>query len=165
MIRSRTRCRIKHGLSNPSPHHPNHPTTAMFKLITAALFTLVLSISSVHAGPSKKIFAGKYDGYTLMEDVKGARIYYSPVRLKITKTGVITGTAYNDDTDTLVKVKGKITKVKVLFGIRYLGTATGTFADGTKWKAEIEANKGISGKIFDGKAWKGPYSGEISLTN
>ncbi|MES2438830.1 MAG: hypothetical protein V4584_07180 [Verrucomicrobiota bacterium] len=137
----------------------------MFKFITAALFALVISVTSVEAAPSKKIFKGNYDGYTLMEDAKGARIYYSPVRLKITPAGKITGTAYNDDTDTLVKVTGKITKVKVLFGIRYLGTATGTFADGTKWKAQIEAQKGIPGKIFDGKARKGIYSGDIELTN
>jgi hypothetical protein len=137
----------------------------MFKLVTAALFALVVSITSVQAGPSKRIFKGNYDGYTLMEDLKGDRIYYSPVRLKITPAGKITGTAYNDDTDKLIRVNGKITKVKVLFGIRYIGTATGTFADGTKWKAEIEANKGVSGKIFDGKAWKGRYSGDIELTN
>ncbi|MES2474292.1 MAG: hypothetical protein V4640_00835 [Verrucomicrobiota bacterium] len=137
----------------------------MFKLITAALFALVISITSVQAGPSKKIFKGNYDGYTLMEDATGNRIYYSPVRLKISPDGKITGTAFNDDVDKLIKVKGKITKVKVLFGIRYLGTASGTFADGTKWKAEIEANKGISGKIFDGKARKGSYRGEIALTN
>ncbi|MES2661467.1 MAG: hypothetical protein V4689_22805 [Verrucomicrobiota bacterium] len=137
----------------------------MFKLITAAVFALVISITSVQAGPSKRIFKGDYDGYTLMEDLKGNRIYYSPVRLKISKAGVISGTAYNDATDKLIKVSGSITKVKVLFGIRYLGTASGTFADGTKWKAEIEANKGVSGKIFNGKATKGRYSGEIKLTN
>jgi hypothetical protein len=137
----------------------------MFKLITAALFALVISQLPAQAGNSKKIFKGNYDGYTLMEDVKGQRIYYSPVRLKITKTGSITGTAYNDATDELIKVNGRITKVKVLFGIRYLGTATGSFADGTKWKAQIEANRGVLGKIFDGKASKGAYSGNIALTN
>jgi hypothetical protein len=137
----------------------------MFKLIAAALFALVISLLPAQAGPSKRIFKGSYDGYTLLEDAKGERIYYSPVRVKISKTGVITGTAYNDATDQLIKVKGTITKVKVLFGIRYLGTASGTFADGTKWKAEIEANKGISGKIFDGKAFKGAFSGKIALTN
>ncbi|RYD49086.1 MAG: hypothetical protein EOP85_02310, partial [Verrucomicrobiaceae bacterium] len=76
----------------------------MFKLITAALFTLVLSISSVHAGPSKKIFAGKYDGITKIENVTGKSVFYSPVRMKIDKKGTITGTAYRTDTKKLLKV-------------------------------------------------------------
>lgn len=137
----------------------------MFKLITAALFTLILSITSVHAGPSKKIFAGKYDGITSLENVKGDTIFYSPVRMKITKTGVITGTAYRDATGKVYKVKGKINKVKVLFGIRYLGKASGTFSDGTKWTAEVEANKGVSAKIIRGKGKKGSFTGSVSLTN
>ena len=137
----------------------------MFKLITAALFALVVTVLPAHAAPSKKIFAGAYDGYTLLENAKGERLYYSPVRLKISQSGVITGTAFNDATDKLIKVNGSITKVEVLFGIRYLGTASGTFADGTKWKAELEANKGVSGKIFDGKASNGKFTGRIALTN
>jgi hypothetical protein len=137
----------------------------MFKIITAALFAFAISLMPAEAGKSKKIFKGNYDGYTLLQDAKGQRIYYSPVLLKISKTGSITGTAYHDATDQLIKVKGKITKVKVLFGIRYLGTASGSFADGTKWKAQIEANKGVPGKIFDGKAFKGVFRGNIALTN
>ncbi len=142
-----------------------HPTTHMSKIIAAALLAFITCLIPAQAGTSKKIFKGNYDGYTLMEDAKGQRIYYSPVRLKISKTGSITGTAYNDVTDQLIKVKGDVTKVKVQFGIRYLGTASGTFADGTKWKAQIEANKGVADKIFDGKAFKGAFSGNITLTN
>lgn len=138
----------------------------MFKLITAALFTLVLSISSVHAGgPSKAIFAGKYDGIAQLENVKGDSIFYSPVRFKITKKGVITGTAYHEDSDKVLKVKGKIGKVTSLFNIQFTGKASGTFSDGTKWTAEIEAQKGVSSKIVRGKARKGVYSGPLSLTN
>lgn len=137
----------------------------MFKIINVALFAIAFTLIPAQAGPSKKIFKGNYDGYTLLEDARGQRIYYSPVRLKISKTGGITGTAYNDATDQLIKVKGSVTKVKVLFGIRYLGTASGTFADGTKWKAQIEANKGVPGKIIDGKAFKGEFRGNIALTN
>lgn len=137
----------------------------MFKLITAALFTLVLSISSVHASPSKKIFAGNYDGIAKLENVTGDYIFFSPVRFKISKLGVITGTAYNDDTGKLLKVKGKINKVKSLFGIRFIGKASGTFSNGTKWTADVEAQKGQSGKIISGKAKRGAYSGTLSLTN
>ncbi|RYD34517.1 MAG: hypothetical protein EOP87_09035, partial [Verrucomicrobiaceae bacterium] len=79
----------------------------MFKLITAALFTLVLSVSSVHAGTSPKVFAGKYDGITSMENVTGKSIFYSPVRMKIDTKGVITGTAYRDATGKVYTVKGK----------------------------------------------------------
>lgn len=146
------------------PHNPNHPT-AMFKLITATLLTLVLSISSIQAGTSPKVFAGKYDGITSMENVTGKRIFYSPVRFKIDTKGKITGTAYRDATGKVYTVKGKIVKIKTLFGIRYLGTASGTFSDGTKWKAEVEANKGVSAKIIRGKAVKSTYSGTVSLTN
>lgn len=137
----------------------------MFKLITAALFTLVLSVTSVHAGPSKKIFAGKYDGITDLENVKGDTIFYSPVRMNISKTGVITGTAYRDATGKVYKVKGKIGKIKSLFGIRFIGKASGTFSDGTRWTAEVEANKGVSAKIIKGKAKKGAFTGSVSLTN
>lgn len=139
----------------------------MFKLITAALFSLVLSITSVHAGPSKKIFAGNYDGITELENVKGDRIFYSPVRMKITQKGVITGTAYRDATGKIYKITGKIGKVKSLFGIRFIGKATGSFSDGTKWSAEVEANKGVSAKIISGKAKarRGAYTGSVSLTN
>ncbi len=136
----------------------------MFKFITAALFALVLTILPAHAG-SKKIFRGKFDGIASLENVVGDRIFYSPVRFSISKTGKITGTAYNDQTQQLLKVSGTIKKVKSLFGIRFIGNASGTFSDGTKWTAEVEANKGVSAKIISGKARKGAYSGTLSLTN
>lgn len=137
----------------------------MIKLITASLFALVVSVSSVEAAPSKKIFKGNYDGIAVLENVTGDRIFYSTVRFKIDTNGKITGTAYRDSTAKVYTVKGSITKVKVLFGIRFLGKASGTFSDGAKWNAEVEANKGVSAKIIKGKARKGAYSGDLSLTN
>jgi len=137
----------------------------MIKLITASLFALVVSVSSVEAAPSKKIFKGNYDGIAVLENVTGDRIFYSTVRFKIDTNGKITGTAYRDSTAKVYTVKGSITKVKVLFGIRFLGKASGTFSDGAKWTAEVEANKGVSAKIIKGKARKGAYSGDLSLTN
>ena len=135
----------------------------MFKLITAALFALVLTILPAHA--SKRMFKGNYDGIAQLENVVGDRIFYSPVRFNVNKTGKITGTAYNDATQKLLKVSGKIKKVKSLFGIRFIAQASGTFSDGTKWTAEVEANKGVTAKIISGKARKGKYSGSVSLTN
>lgn len=135
------------------------------KFITAILFALVVSILPAAAASPKAIFAGKYDGITLMENVVGDRIFYSPVRFKISKSGVITGTAYNDDTAKLLTVKGSIGKVTSLFGVRFIGKASGTFSDGTKWTVEIEAQKGASGRVISGKARKGAYSGSVSLTD
>ncbi len=137
----------------------------MFKLITASLFAMVISVSSVQAGPSKKIFKGNYDGIALLENVKGDRIFYSTVRFKIDTNGKITGTAYRDSTAKVYTVKGSINKVKDIAGIRFFGKAAGTFSDGAKWTAEVEANKGVSSKLIKGKARKGAYSGDLSLTN
>jgi len=137
----------------------------MIKLITASLFALVLSVNAAEAAPSKKIFKGNYDGIANLQNVTGDRIFYSTVRFKIDANGKITGTAYRDSTAKVYKVTGSINKVKDLFGIRFLGKAAGTFSDGTKWNAEVEANKGVSAKIIRGKARKGAYSGDLSLTN
>lgn len=137
----------------------------MFKLITAALFALIVTVLPAHAAPSKAVFRGNYDGIASLETVTGARLFYSPVRFKIDRAGRITGTAYNTNTQKLLKVSGSIVKVKSLFGIRFLGTATGKFSDGAKWSAEVEANKGVSAKIISGKARKGGYTGSLSLTN
>ena len=136
----------------------------MIKIITVALFSLVIAAIPAQAGPSKKIFAGNYDGIASLENIVGDRIFYSPVRMKISKTGKITGTAYNGDTQQILKVTGSITKVKSLFGIRFTGKASGKFSDGTKWKAEVEAQKGFSGKIIDGSVRRDGYSGSLSLT-
>ena len=135
----------------------------MFKLITTSLFALAISVSSVSAATSKKIFKGNYEGYASLKNVTGVSIYYSPVRFKITGTGVITGTAYLTDTKQLVKVTGSIGKVTVTSGISYIGKATGKFADGTKWNVEIQAVKGYSAKVITGNARKGSYSGPLQL--
>lgn len=137
----------------------------MIKIFTAALFALVVAVLPAQAGPSKKIFSGNYDGIAQLENIVGDRIFYSPVRMKIGKTGKITGTAYNDDTQQVLKVTGSITKVKSLFGIRFIGKAAGKFSDGTKWSAEVEAQKGATGKIISGKVRRKGYSGSLSLTN
>ena len=137
----------------------------MFKLITTALFALIVTVIPAHAGPSKAIFKGDYDGIASLETVTGDRLFYSPVRFKIDRTGRITGTAYNTNTQKLLKVSGSIKKVKSMFGIRFLGTATGKFSDGAKWTAEVEANRDVSAKIISGKARKGKYTGTLSLTN
>lgn len=142
----------------------NH-STIMQNLLTTAIFALVIAVVPAHAGPSKKIFAGNYDGIALLENAVGDRIFYSPVRMKISKAGNITGTAYHGDTAKLLKVKGSINKVKSLFGIRFIGKASGTFADGTKWTAEVEAQKGVSAKGIRGTVRRSGYSGQLSLTN
>ncbi len=135
----------------------------MFKLITTSLFALAISVSSVSAATSKKIFKGNYDGYANLESVTGVSIYYSPVRFKITGAGVITGTAYLADTKQLVNVTGSIGKVTVKSGFSYIGKASGKFSDGTKWDVEIQAVKGYSAKVITGKARKGSYSGSLQL--
>jgi hypothetical protein len=137
----------------------------MFKAITTVLVASAIAASPATAAPSKKIFSGNYDGITEIENVMGDSVFYSPVRFKITKTGVITGTAKNYQTGKLLTVKGKIGKVTAFFGIRFIGKASGTFSDGTKWTAEVEAMKGVSGKLIRGKARRGAYSGSLSLTN
>lgn len=137
----------------------------MFKLISAALFALIVTVLPAHAAPSKAVFRGEFDGIASLETVTGTRLFYSPVRFKIDRSGRITGTAYNTNKQKLLKVNGSIRKVESLFGVRFLGTATGKFSDGTKWTAEVEANKGVSAKIISGKARKGGYSGSLSLTN
>lgn len=140
----------------------------MFQLVTTSLFALFisfLSVSTAVAAPSKGIFRGDYDGITNLENVVGDRIFYSPVRFKITKAGKISGTAFNTKTQKLLKVSGKINSVNSLFGVRFIGKASGRFSDGTTWTAEIEANRDVSGKIISGKARKGAYTGTLSLTN
>jgi hypothetical protein len=137
----------------------------MFKSITVALLAIVLTAVPALAGPSKKIFAGNYDGIAEITNNIGDTIFYSPVRFKINKQGVITGTAYHDATDKLLTVKGSIGKVTSLFNISFTGKASGTFSDGTKWTAEVEAQKGITAKAIRGNARRGAYSGSLSLTN
>lgn len=140
----------------------------MAQLLTSSLFAFFLSflsVSTAAAAPSKGIFRGDYDGIATLENVVGDRIFYSPVRFKITKAGKISGTAFNTGTRKLLKVSGKINSVSSLFGVRFIGKASGRFSDGTIWTAEIEANRDVSGKIISGKARKGAYSGTLSLTN
>lgn len=137
----------------------------MIKILTAAFFALIVAIAPAQAGPSKKIFAGNYDGIAQGENIVGDRIFYSPVRMKISKSGKITGTAYYDDTQQILKVTGSITKVKSLFGISFIGKASGKFSDGTKWTAEVEAQKGANGKIIRGNIRRDGYTGALSLTN
>ena len=137
----------------------------MFRTITTVLVASAFAASPALAANRKKIFAGNYDGITEIENKFGDRIFYSPVRFKITRTGEITGTAKNFDTGKLLKVKGSIGKVTDMFGIRFLGKASGTFSDGTKWTAEVEAMKGVSAKGIRGKARRDGYSGTVSLTN
>lgn len=135
-------------------------TTSLF-----ALFISFLSVSTAAAAPSKGIFRGDYDGIASLENVVGDRIFYTPVRFKITKAGKISGTAFNNGTRKLLKVSGQINSVSSIFGVRFIGKASGKFSDGTTWTAEIEANKGVSGKIIAGKVRKGAYSGSLSLTD
>lgn len=138
----------------------------MFKLASFALFALVSSLPlGQAAAPSKAIFAGNYDGICQIETVTGDSIFYSPLRFKISKTGLITGTAYNDKTKILSKVTGKINKVTVQYGMSYIGKASGKLSDGTKWAGNVNAVKGIADKYISGKASQGAYSGSISLTN
>ena len=137
----------------------------MLKLITASLFALVVSVASVEAGPSKKIFQGAYDGSLLLQNSVGDSIVYSPLRFKISISGVVTGTAYNSNTQKTLAVKGAIGKVTVMSGIDYRGKVTGTFSDGTKWSAIVSTLKGLPYKTILGKATKGSYSGQIALNN
>jgi hypothetical protein len=138
----------------------------MFKLASLALFALVSSLPLAQAAaPSKAIFAGNYDGYCKIETATGASIFYSPLRFKISKTGIITGTANNYDTKVLGSVTGKINKVTVKYKKSFVGKASGKFSDGTKWTAEVNALKGTTAKYITGNASQGAYSGSISLTN
>ncbi len=137
----------------------------MFKLVTAALFALVISVTSVQAGPSKRIFKGNYDGILQLENVVGDSLFYSPVRFNISATGKVTGTAFSDKTQTLLTVKGQISRVTVQFGVLYKGKMTGTLSDGTKWNATVEAYSGVDAKLIKGKGKKGVYTGSLTLTN
>lgn len=139
----------------------------MIKYLTAALFAFVLTLVPASAkAPSKKIFAGNYDGNSRIENAAGASEYYGPIRFKITKAGKITGTAKKSSTNQILKVSGKINKVKSLFGIQFTGKASGKFSDGTKWTAEITAQKGLSSKVITGKCTRpGGYRGGLTLTN
>lgn len=138
----------------------------MFKHASFALFALVSSVPLVQAAaPAKAILAGNYNGIASLETVTGDSLFYSPLRFKISKTGMITGTAYNDTTKVLSKVTGSVKKVSVSYGNYYIGKAVGKFSNGTTWTAEITAMKGQSGKTLSGKARQGAYSGSITMTN
>lgn len=137
----------------------------MYQKLAIVPFALVATAFTAEAAPSKKIFAGKYDGITELENVVGDRKFYSPVRFTISKEGKVTGTAYYSATNKLLKVKGSVTKVNVKFNILYTGKMSGTFSDGTKWTATVEAQKGLHAKVIKGKARKGAYTGSVSLTN
>ena len=143
-----------------------HPKNIMFKLASLALLALVCSVPlAAAASPSKTVFKGQYNGVATLETVTGESIFYSPLRFNISKTGSITGTAYNDTTKVLSKVTGTVNKVTVRYGNLYIGRAAGKFSNGTKWTAEITALKGQTGKTISGKARQGAYSGSISMTN
>jgi hypothetical protein len=137
----------------------------MFKLITASLFALVVSVATVEAGPSKKIFQGSYTGALLLQNSGGDSIVYSPLKFKISGTGVVTGTAFNSSTQKTVKVNGAIGNVTVISGLDYRGKVSGTFSDGTRWNAVVSTLKGLPYKSILGKATKGSYSGQIALNN
>ena len=138
----------------------------MFKLASFALFALVSSLPLAQAAaPSKAVFKGNYDGIARLETVTGESFSYSPLRFKISKVGVITGTAYNSKSMVLSKVTGKINKVTVKYGISFVGKAFGKFSDGTKWTAEVSAQRGQTGKTISGNARQGAYSGRIIMTN
>lgn len=137
----------------------------MFKLITASLFALVVSMATVEAGSSKKIFQGGYNGALLLQNPGGDSIVYSPLLFKISSTGVVTGTAYNSITRKTLQVKGAIGKVTVMSGLDYRGKVSGTFSDGTKWNAVVSTLKGLPYKTMLGKATNGSYSGQIALNN
>jgi hypothetical protein len=135
----------------------------MIKLASLALFALVCSVPVAQAAPSKAIFKGSYDGIASLETVTGQDLFYSPLRLNISKTGLITGTAFREE--VLYKVTGKIGKVTVQYGRSYVGKASGTFSDGTKWTANVNAAKGLTAyNTILGKGTQGAYSGRLSLT-
>lgn len=138
----------------------------MLKLTSLAVLAFLCSgPMTFAASPSKTVFKGEYNGIATLETVTGDSIFYSPLRFKISKTGSITGTAYNDTSKVLSKVTGTINKVTVRYGSLYVGKAAGKFSNGTKWTAEITALKGQTGKTISGKARQGAYSGSISMTN
>lgn len=137
----------------------------MIKYLASAVFAFLITLMPAAAAPSKKIFAGSYNGNSAIENNVGDSVFYGPIRFKITKTGKITGTAYNTDTKKLLKVTGKINKVNSKFGILFTGKASGTFSDGAKWKVEITAQKGLSAKVIQGKTTRRSYTGSLSLTN
>lgn len=137
----------------------------MLRILPPLFIAAAFASAPVLAAESPKIFAGNYDGITQIENKFGKSIFYSPVRFKITKDGTITGTALKTGNGKLLKVKGSIGSVSSLFGIRFLGKASGTFSDGTRWTAEVEAMKGVSAKGIRGTARRDGYSGTLSLTN
>lgn len=135
----------------------------MIKYLTATAFCLLFPLTAVSA-QNKQIFSGIYLGNSAIENPVGARIYYGPIRFKIDKKGNIAGTAFNDNTNKLLTISGKIDKVSVQSGIYYVGKATGKFSDGAKWKADVSALKGASGKALSGTCVKGKYRGSIQAT-
>jgi hypothetical protein len=138
----------------------------MFKLASLALFALASSLPMAHAAaPSKAIFKGNYDGVCKLEAVAGKSIVYSPLRFKISKTGLITGTASNDKSKVLSQVTGKIDKVTVQNKTLYSGKASGKFSDGTSWTAQVNADKGSSAKYISVKCKQGAYTGSARLVN
>ncbi len=98
----------------------------MIKYLTATAFCLHLSLAAA-AGQGKKIFAGIYLGNSSIENPLGARIYYGPIRFKIDRKGTVTGTAFNESTDKLLSISGKISQVNVQSGLYFTGKVAGTF--------------------------------------
>lgn len=135
----------------------------MTQFLTATAFCFLLSLTGATA-QSKRIFAGIYLGNSAIENPVGDRIYYGPIRFKIDNKGIITGTAFNDRTDKLLTISGKIDQVKVQSGIYFTGKSAGRFSDGTKWKVEVTALKGAASNALSGSCSKGTYRGSIQAT-
>lgn len=133
----------------------------MNQFLSATVLCLLLSLTGASA-QSKKIFAGIYLGNSAIENPVGDRIYYGPIRFKIDRKGIITGTALR--TGKLLTISGKIGQVNVQSGIYFTGKAAGRFSDGTKWKADVTALKGTSSNALSGSCSKGTYRGSIQAT-
>jgi hypothetical protein len=149
----------------------------MIKYITSALLAITLSAAPALAQGSKtKIFKGSYnDGAGQLTNAIGDSIFYTPIKLNVSKTGKVTGTAAfdivgdedalgNDIPPRLVNVTGKIKKVKTVGGQLFQGKASGSFSDGTKWKGTFTALKGQSVKSVTASATNGAYSGTFVAT-
>jgi hypothetical protein len=148
------------------------PSPLMLKYLALAAFALVASVAPAAAQGNIKVFKGEYDGISNIETATGEFNSYSPIRVTVSKTGKITGTAlkdtFDDQPDQLLQVKGKIVgKVKKgPGGFTSQARVKGTFSDGATWSGTITFVKvGLqkSGAI-QGKVKWNDFSGDLIIT-
>ncbi len=168
-----------HFISPPpySRANQNHPSSRQFewtsrinriirkfmKTLTVIAFFFLTLAGEASAGSKTKIFAGIYQGNASLESSTGDSRFYSPVRVRVSNSGKIVGTAYFSDSATLYRVKGQIRRVKVTGSLLYQAKATGNFSDGTRWVVTFTGSPAVDTRSASGTAKLGDYRGSLLL--